>query len=366
MIDITENTTDALEAPLGAEVTAAKTFSGKILPPQQHLLLFDADDWESFIREWAQNQKTLYTKVVRLGGANDHGIDVACFHSKKGFEGDWDNYQCKYYKGSPLAPSTAIPEIGKILWHTFNGNISLPTNYYFFAPKDCGPSLRKLLLAPQKLKAKLIEMWDDWCADNITSLKTIALNGDFLEFVEQVNFECFQYKPTHEVIEEHRKTPFFIPRFGGGLPDRPSSSTPPPHPTAEESRYVEQIYEAYSDREKSGVDAGTLAHFPKLEIHFNRQRESFFHAESLKAFARDTVPSGTFESLQEEIYTGVVDTCEKAHSNGLDRLVAVTGCAAQLALTANGLIQVTRVQDRHGICHQLANDDRLTWVPADE
>ena len=67
-----------------------------------------------------------------MGGANDFGIDVACFKSDKGFEGPWDNFQCKYYKGEPLAPSTAIPEIGKILWHIHSKKISCPENYYFF------------------------------------------------------------------------------------------------------------------------------------------------------------------------------------------------------------------------------------------
>ena len=35
-----------------------------------------------------------------------HGY-VAGFVAEKGFEGDWDNYQCKYYTGKPLQPATA-------------------------------------------------------------------------------------------------------------------------------------------------------------------------------------------------------------------------------------------------------------------
>lgn len=366
MIKVSAVTTDALEPPLVAEVTAAKAFSGKVLTPQQHLLLFDANDWETFIREWAQYQKALYTTVAQLGGASDHGIDVACFRSGNGFAGEWDNFQCKYYKGAPLAPNTAVPEIGKILWHAFKGNISLPANYYFFAPKDCGPSLRKLLLNSPKLKAKLKKEWVNWCANEITSLQTIELKGDFLNFVNEVDFSRFKYKPTHEVIEEHRETPFFVARFGGGLPDRPGVELPLGPPIESESRYIAQMYEAYTDKEKSNVDSSSLMGYPRLEAHFNRQREAFFHAESLKAFARDTVPVGTFESLQDEIQSGVVDICEQSHENGFERLNAVTVGATQLSLTANGLIQVTKIQDRQGICHQLSNEDRLIWVPIDD
>lgn len=103
--------------------------SGKRLSPEQHLLLMSADEWENFIREWAQFKKTQYYLVDRLGGSNDYGIDVAGFLTDKGFEGEWDNYQCKYYLGAPIAPGVAIPEIGKLIWHVFREEISLPRKY---------------------------------------------------------------------------------------------------------------------------------------------------------------------------------------------------------------------------------------------
>jgi len=340
--------------------------SGKILKPQQHLLLFTADDWEAFIQEWAQFQKTKYVRVVQLGGANDFGIDVAGFTSDQGFKDDWDNYQCKYYKGAPLTPNTAIPEIGKILWHAYQEEISLPRKYYFFAPKDCGPSLKKLLLDAEKLREKLVSEWDNWCANEITSTQSIKLEGNFSDFVAAVDFSIFQYKPALDVIEEHRQTPYFVNRFGGGLPKRLAPDSPPQDPSSVESRYISQLYEAYSDKEKAAVSASNLSTFPKLNRHYDRQREAFFHAESLRGFARDSVPEGTFESLQTEIHFGVIETCEDDHVDGFTRLKAVTDKAGALPLTANGLIQVTKQQDRLGICHQLANVDQLKWVPQDD
>jgi hypothetical protein len=95
--------------------------------------------------------------------------------------------------------------------------------------------------------------------------------------------------------------------------------------------------------------------------HYHRQREYFYHAESLRNFARDTVPSGTFEDLQDEVHAAVVEVESASHADGLVRMNAVTQAAAQLPLSANGLISVTKVQDKRGICHQLANEDRLTW-----
>lgn len=357
----------AIEAPsVDATLNSAVAQSGKVLSPEKHLLLISADDWEEFIKEWAQFQKTQYHLVARLGGADDYGIDVAGFVTDQGFQGEWDNYQCKYYTGRPLQPGTAIPEIAKLLWHAFREEISLPRKYYFFAPKDCGPALKKLLLNSEKLKEKLVEKWDDWCSKSITTTEVIHLKGAFADFVDLVDFSIFQYKPRHEVIDDHRKTPYYVIRFGGGLPARPAPVSPPAEPLAQESRYISQLFEAYSDKEKLSVASENLDSYPKLRSHYGRQREAFFHAESLKNFARDSVPQGTFESLQSEIHNGVVDTCDEDHAHGLARMKAVIDRANDLQLTENGLIQVTKIQDRNGICHQLANEDRLQWVPSDD
>jgi hypothetical protein len=151
--------------------SSQKVLIGKIITPKQHLLLISANDWEEFITEWGHFKKTQYHLVTRLGGANDYGIDVACFYSDKGFQGQWDNFQCKYYN-DPLSPGTAIPEIGKLLWHIYNKKITAPNKYNFFAPKDCGPSLKKLLLDASKLKQKLFDEWENWCAASITSTQS--------------------------------------------------------------------------------------------------------------------------------------------------------------------------------------------------
>jgi hypothetical protein len=42
--------------------------------------------------------------------------------------------------------------------------------------------------------------------------------------------------------------------------------------------------------------------------HLDRAREDFYRAESLRVFSRATVPEGTFETLQDEVFSGVVDT----------------------------------------------------------
>ena len=141
------------------------------------------------------------------------------------------------------------------------------------------------------------------------------------------------------------------------------ADTPPPDPAPSESRYLQQLFYAYGDHKGQPCDdTSSLAAWPELVAHFKRQREVFYHAESLRNFARDNVPQGTFEDLQDEVFSGVIEVESAEHDDGLARVNAVTQAAAQLSMTANGLISVTKIQDKKGICHQLANEDRLKWV----
>jgi hypothetical protein len=151
------------------------------------------------------------------------------------------------------------------------------------------------------------------------------------------------------------------------LPPRPKPGVPPATPAQSESRYLRQLLDAYGDHLGSQLsDTAALVGHKDLTRDFLRQRERFYHAESLRNFARDTVPDGTFDDLQDEIYHGVVDICERTHENGFARMSETVSHATHVATTSNPLASTVKTQDRQGICHQLANDDRLTWVPDHE
>ncbi|MGO7151885.1 ABC-three component system protein [Rhizobium leguminosarum] len=353
--------TNEVAVPKQPPANSAKIQFGKVIPPQQQILIYSPDEWEAFIQEWATGKKPSYSKVVRLAGATDMGIDVAGLTEASGFFGIWDNFQCKHYDAS-LTPSDALPEIGKMLWHSFQKEFAPPRTYRFMAPKGCGISLQRLLLKPIALRERLFEKWDDWCAGKITSTQTIKLEGDLRTYCEAYDYSTFTYVNPLEVVDEHRLTPYFAARFGGGLTGRPTTESPPSVPADDESRYLHHLFDAYGDNKKTTLaEAEDLGPWPELATHYHRQRESFYHAESLRNFARDTVPPGTYEALQDEVYAGVVDISEGPHPDGLARLTAVAQAATMLPLTENGLISVVKVQDRRGICHQLANVDRLIW-----
>ncbi|HYW37361.1 MAG TPA: ABC-three component system protein [Terriglobales bacterium] len=354
----------ALPVAPASAVTADQVTHGPSIPPQQRILLYSAAEWEGFIEEWAHFAlKGLYVQVQRFTGAGDRGIDIAGFADAQKLLGAWDNYQCKRFLGHAIYPSEAWPEIGKILWHSFNKEYRAPRRYYFVAPHGVGTTLASLLANPPKLKKALIENWDKSVRHAITDKQEVPLEGAFLAYVEAFDFSIFDAKTGLQVIEGHRQCPCHSSRFGGGLPSRPAADKPPAAIAPAESRYVAQLLSAYADHKKEAVpDVNALKAWPKLDSHFGRQREAFYHAESLRVFARDSVPAGTFESLQDDIHTGVVDVCDDDHADAYERVKQVTQAARGLHLTSNALLTCSKPKDRDGICHQLANEDRLLWM----
>jgi hypothetical protein len=343
-------------------VSADQTTMGLRFPPQQQILLYSGAQWEEFVEEWAHFcLKPIYVSVRRFTGAGDRGVDVAGFTDADGLQGVWDNYQCKHLD-KPLAPSKAWVELGKILWHSFKGDYRAPRAYFFVAARGVGTTLAALLADSAKLRKELVANWDGYCRKGITDTQEIDLEGAFLAYVEAFDFSIFGMKTSLQLIEDHRRCPHHAMRFGGGLPERAPPATPPDDIGSAESRYVEQLFAAYGDHTKAAVsDIAALKPWPHLQSHFGRQRVAFYHAESLRIFARESVPPGTFESLQEDIYTGVIDTHDAGHSDGYQRVCAVTKAARDLQITSNPLITRSKPTDRDGICHQLANENRLLW-----
>ncbi len=183
-----------------------------------------------------------------------------------------------------------------------------------------------------------------------------------MSYAEAFDYSIFDALTSLQIVDIHRKGPYFSARFGGGLPPRPATTVLPKTIAPGESRYVGHLLNAYADHKQvSGASVDDLSSWPPLQRHFRRQREAFYQAENLRVFSRDTVPPGTFEALQKNIYDGVIDVHDAEHSDGYERVRKVTEAARQLQVTANALISSANPADRDGICHQLANEDRLTW-----
>ena len=85
------------------------------------------------------------------------------------------------------------------------------------------------------------------------------------------------------------------------------------------------------------------------------QRERFYSAENLKAFAsRHLLTDEYFKDLSSDIYYGIFDFFERRYSDGYERLNDVMTRVAQIDLQQNLLAKygLLHTKDRQGICHQ--------------
>jgi hypothetical protein len=348
--------------PQKANLAANQSFASQGLSPRQIVSAYDAGQWEEFINEWTQGLKSEYAQVQRFSGAGDRGRDVAGFLSVPVSSSAWDNYQCKHYK-RPLSPSDIWIELGKLCYFTFVGDYTIPRKYRFVAPNDVGPKLKDLLLKPNELRKELLANWAEHCAKAITDTKPITLASALLKHVNQFDFSIVGYSPLVEVIEQHMKTRFWATRFRFTPPARPVPPEPPIQPAPHEARYVQQLLDAYGDAEKRTIpNLNELEKMPRYHEHLKRSRQWFFQAEALDRFSRDNYPNGEFEKIKKQILDGVIDTAEGNHEHGFACVCAATDRAADLVLGNCELASFAEVGDKKGVCHHLANEDKLKWV----
>lgn len=237
----------------------------------------------------------------------------------------------------------------------------MPERYYFLAPEGMKTSLAQKLHAPTELQAGFLEQLSAKSSKPFVEL-TDKLRTEIRDLATQTDFSIFGTVEVRDLIDQHRKTPYFLDRFGGTLL-RPTPGPAPIQTDESEITYLKKLVDVY--RESFGENVGTLVEVVKHKkagSHLQRQREAFFRAESLKSFARDSVPPGTFEGLQKEILDAIIETVEAEHPSGMERLRQALDRAVSAQLSANALIQVTEPADRKGICHQLANEDEVEWV----
>ncbi len=350
-----------LKAPAGAAgVPSDHVILGQPIPPIERIRLFNSTQWEEFVLEWADSLRDQYLRVEKCGGAGDFGRDIIATRSGSG--GGWDNFQCKHYR-APLAPSDIWIELGKLAYYTFVGKFTYPTKYAFVAPQGAGNKLSRLLKDAAALKSQLIENWDTHCAGQISSKLSIPMDDELRDHLDALDFSIFDAIPPLRIIDAHMTTRWHVARFGGGLPARPPVEAPPDTPRADEVIYLRHLLDAYASHLSHPVaSTADVAANDEIREHLQDSRREFYSAESLRAFSRDTLPPGEFERLQEEVHSGVADEVRTAHENGYRRVLAVVRTARALQLTAHALVTRLSVRDRGGICHQLANANKVRWV----
>lgn len=345
-------------------LSAQETLIGPQIEPIKHISLFSPQQWEEFIEEWLDIKKKDYVRIERNGGAGDRGRDVVAYIDDSKPDYKWDCYQCKHYD-KPLVPSNIWVEFGKIIYYTFKKDYPIPNKYYLIAPKNIGTKLVDLLNNPDKLKIELKSNWDKYCKFGITDIEEVALEDEFLRYFECFDFSIFDRRQPKEILDEYKNSINYIKRFGGGLPPRERVENIPPNIQAYENRYIEQLIGAYNSDKTENNFSNVYDFSSNNEYmgHFSRARESFHIAEQLRNFSRDNLGQKIFDDFQNEIYHSVVDIAEdESINNGFTKVKNVEQQATRSAIDSNPLKDRCIIQDKKGVCHQLANDGKLTWV----
>lgn len=332
------------------------------IPAIKQVNMMDEDSFEQFTVEWLYScKKKLYAAVLRIGGAGDQGRDAIAYRK----DGAVDYYQCKHYD-SALAPTEYYVELGKLCYYTFEKEYKIPTNYFIVASNNVGSKLLGLISKPLELRKELIANWDNYCANKITKKKEIKLDGKLKVYVTSFDFSIIKTLPIEQVIDEHILTIYGKIRFGGVSAQIPDAMTPPISICNDEIPYIERLLHVYSEVLGIHIDSSDqLVGYSRYYRHFSRQRKDYYSAETIRRFVRDIFSnSKQFDILLDEVFDGVIDTCEQPYSTGYDRLVAVLNQAVKVS-TAKSLLdsklKCIGNSERKGICHVLVNEQRLKW-----
>jgi len=340
-------------------LTADVAVSGPLIPAIDRLRLMSNSQWEDFVLEWAHSLKSKYALVELCGGAGDLGRDVIGFVTN-GQADPWDNFQCKHYDHA-LQPGDIWLELGKLCYYSAIGEYTFPREYTFVAPQGVGNSLSKLLRNPAELKQQLLLEWDQKCKTKITTTKEVPLDATLLAHIRSLDFARIKALSPLTLLEEHRQTPWYVARFGGGLPPRPAVLPAPPTIAATETIYVRALLDAYEDKLRATL--ASIADIPQgaLVEHFSRSRQEFYNAEALRQFSKDNVPPGTFDELLDEVEAGIIDVIQATHPDAYERVLNAVKQAKSLPMAANALVSRVTAADKGGMCHQLANNEKVKW-----
>ena len=318
---------------------------------------------EEFVELWIDRKSKQYVRVERIGAANDKGRDVIGFLSERSHEGAWDLYQCKRKtRGGKLGTPEAMTELGKLFHHHVEGAYqTLPTAYVFVAPRGVVAPLRDLILNPSTLGPHLIAHWDDHCAMRITEATTVSLTPTIRSAIEAFDFARVSYLTAPMIVKDPVAAPA-LSKVLDLIPDEAPRGVAPAAIQIEEIAYIDQLRKVYG--EAVGADFATaddvLAH-PDHGEHLRRQRTRFFEAASFSRFHRDNTGPGALETFQDDVFHGVIEVYSEAHPSRLHRVDAVMKHSGQTQVSLLG--RLTRIPVRQGMCHHLANEGRLKWIP---
>lgn len=326
---------------------------------ERQILALNDVGLEKLVRQWADQQKHKYDSVKRFAGSGDMGRDVVGFYSQSKHDGHWDNYQCKQYNKA-LPTDQGMLELGKILYFSYIKKFTLPTNYYFVAPKGINRNLETYIFNPNAFKQALIDDWDKFCKDRIIKGTPIPLDKKLQSFIESYNFSSIDIIDIDKIISDISFKSILVEWFGGEFLPAPEGVVPKDI-QEEESQYIQEILKVYSEKDQAHyLKIEDLNGHSDFELDLDIQRERYFSADAFKRFYRDNTVGDLLNSLENQIFKGVYDTAQITYPTSYDRMCSVMTQAANISPSGKLAVH-TKVDVKQGYCHHFVNGGKLKW-----
>jgi len=140
-------------------------------------------------------------------------------------------------------------------------------------------------------------------------------------------------------------------------------------PTHVENKYVNALFEVYSQNaKKSIVSLSDLDAMPIYKTNLQFHRESFYSAESvlhqIRDFFNDSIKE--FENMKQEVFDAIKYNVSLPFTDGFEKLnttmdivIKVSFRKSFLSKPGNGLVGP---DEQRGMVHMLVNDGKVTWV----
>ncbi|ANI80320.1 hypothetical protein EP837_03942 (plasmid) [Sphingobium sp. EP60837] len=281
------------------------------------------------------------------------------FCSDQRHDGDWDNYQCKQYRGK-LGTADGLLAVAKVLYWASQGEFTNPRSFIFVAPKGLNSNLLKLINKPASFRSELISKWDGSCAKKIVDNLTIPLAGEVLDAINNFEFSKITYVDVDEILDDSASKPLLFELFGTDPGDYPRG-TVPVDVQEHEMVYMNALLGAYNERELGSFTCHQdvfdhSEHGDDLRVH----RSRYYEAEGFQKFYRDNTSPETIAEFRRGIRFGIYDTLKAVAKDELARVHATMSQAANLQ-PSGPLAQYAYIPVKQGLCHHLINDGEITW-----
>lgn len=327
------------------------------------------ETYEELVTAWAfwclkEDGKSKYEDVLHIGGAGDRGVDVIAYLDQTTKK--CDIYQCKHYN-HPINRSDIIGEIGKFLFFMWKNEIAIPESYYLMGPEGLSGQFTHIYTDPVKLKKTVQDRWEKDVSGHIEKGKTHLLEGELKNFVEGFDYTKFKVYSVNRFLKDLQdceKRNVYFQYFGYHKEFFRKIKIPAPAELDEyERKYIGHLLDAYNDVDGvTGINEETIKS-SEFAGHYNRSRDEFWLAESVKKMDEENRPGDTdeFEELKDDMADYVADTYENRYSDANQRMRAVTDKSTSMPKKDRVISGELGPRELKGVCYQLSNEDKLIW-----